>query len=137
MRLAIDARNGTIHIRNHYRVVVFVVVLFKEGHNDDDPEFSREVRKPGHHLGLLVCLCEVKPLATLLLAEVLHTEELGQDNDLCAVGCRIPRHVLGSPQVLVEEPGHGELEDGNGGSHCIVEVRTLACVLWHRASICK
>ncbi|AGE55905.1 hypothetical protein ATCVMO0605SPH_216L [Acanthocystis turfacea Chlorella virus MO0605SPH] len=137
MRLAIDARNGTIHIRNHYRVVVFVVVLFKEGHDDDDPELSREVRKPGHHLGLLVCLCEVKPLATLLLAEVLHTEELGQDNDLCAVGCRIPRHVLGSPQVLVEEPGHGELEDGNGGSHCNVEVRTLACILWQRASICK
>ncbi|AGE49084.1 hypothetical protein ATCVBr0604L_213L [Acanthocystis turfacea Chlorella virus Br0604L] len=138
MRLAIDARNCTIHIRNHHRVVVFVVVLFKEGHDDDDPEFSRKVRKPGHHLGILVGLRVVKPLAILLLAKVLHTEELGQNNDFCTVGRRVPRHVLGGPQVLVEEPGHGELEDGNGGgSHCIVEVRTLACVLWQRASICK
>ncbi|AGE57580.1 hypothetical protein ATCVNTS1_243L [Acanthocystis turfacea Chlorella virus NTS-1] len=120
MRLAIDAHNGAIHICNHHRVVVFIVVLFKERHNDDDPELSRKVREPSHHLGILVGLCVVKPLAILLLAEVLHTEELGQNNDFCAVGCRIPCHVLSSPQVLVEEPGHGELEDGNGGgSHCI------------------
>ncbi|AGE55580.1 hypothetical protein ATCVMN08101_237L [Acanthocystis turfacea Chlorella virus MN0810.1] len=119
VRLAVGAHDGAVNVRDRDRVIVFVAVFFKVGNNDDHAELAREVREPGHDPGLLVSLRVVKPLAGLLLTEVLHTKELGENNDFGTVGRRVPCHALGGPRVLVCKTRHRELEDGDGGgSHC-------------------